>query len=74
MVPAMAAAFVPAKTALAYLIPVYGPSAVIGVMSLGGTVSVEALLLSIASSLLAAAASFVVALRLFNRERMLYGA
>jgi sodium transport system permease protein len=74
MVPAMAAAFVPAKAALAYLIPVYGPSAAIGVMSLGGTVSAEALLLSIASSLLAAAVSFVVALRLFNRERMLYGA
>ncbi len=73
MVPSMAAAFVPAANSLAFLIPVYGPSAVVSVIATGGVIPQNAVLLSMVGSLAAALVGFVVAMRLFNRERMLYG-
>jgi sodium transport system permease protein len=72
MVPAMAAAFIPAKESLAYLIPIYGTSAVVSTLATGGTLPPYAALLSIVGSLLAAFVCMIFALRLFNRERLLY--
>lgn len=69
---ALAAAFLPpAQTAL-FLIPVYGTSAVVGVLAQGGIMPANALLFSVLGSVLATAVIVVVALRLFNREKLLY--
>ena len=72
MVPAFAVAFVAPTTAWGFLIPIYGPSAVVAAMATGAAMPPFALLASIIGSLLASAAGFLVALRLFNRERLLY--
>jgi sodium transport system permease protein len=74
IVPAFFAAFVPASSVWAFLIPIYGPAAVVGTLALGGVMPDYAVLFSIVGSLIAAAVGFVIALRLFNRERLLYGA
>lgn len=74
MVPAFVAAFAPATGAPAFLIPIYGAAAVVGALAIGGVMPAGAVWLSIAGSLIAAAAGFVIALRLFNRERLLYSA
>jgi len=74
MVPALAATFVPATNSLAFLIPIYGPSAVVGAMAIGGVVPANAFLFSLLGSLAAATVGFVFAIRLFNRERLLYSA
>ncbi len=74
MIPTLAATFVPPANLLAYLIPVYGPAAVIGqIASSGGVIDPAPLVMCIAGSLIAAAVAFVIGMRLFNRERLLYG-
>jgi sodium transport system permease protein len=75
LIPAFAAAFVPPSSILAYLIPMYGPAALVGQMAVsGGIVDPTALVLSILGSLVAAVIAFFIAMRLFDRERLLYGA
>ena len=69
---AMAAAFVPPTEPLLFLIPIYGPSAVVGKLAIGGTMPTNAFLFSVVGSLVAAIIGIVIALRLFNRERLLY--
>jgi sodium transport system permease protein len=69
---AMAAAFVPPTSSWLFLIPAYGTSAVVGVLALGGVIPANAVLFSIIGSLAAALAGVIVAMRLFNRERLLY--
>jgi sodium transport system permease protein len=71
--PAMAAAFIPPTGVLGYLIPIYGSSALVSSMATGGIVPQFAWIFSVAGSLLAAAVGIAIALRLFNRERLLYG-
>lgn len=71
---AMAAAFVPPTAAGMYLIPVYGSSAVIGSLAVGGEVAWQHVALSVGGSLVAALAGVFFALKLFNRERLLYSA
>ena len=72
MVPAPATAFVPPKGPLAFLVPIYGPSAVVSILATGGTMPDGAIILSTIGSLVAAMVCIVFALRLFNRERLLY--
>lgn len=74
MVPAFAAAFVQPASPLAYLIPVYGSSAVIGNLAAGGVLPENAVLFAVLGSLIAAGVGFMLALRIFNRERVLYSA
>jgi sodium transport system permease protein len=75
MIPGFAAAFVPPASLAAYIIPIYGPAAVVGGMAIsGGVVNPTPILLCIAGSLIGAGVAFVAALRLFNRERLLYSA
>lgn len=72
--PAMAAAFITPPSAIFYLIPVYGPCALVSAMATGTQIPAYAFVLAILGSIIAAAIGFVVAMRFFNRERMLYGA
>ena len=70
---AMAAAFVPPTgESLTFLLPVYGTSAVVSVLTLGGIVPANAVLFSVVGNLLATVAGVVFALQIFNRERLLY--
>jgi sodium transport system permease protein len=73
MIPAFAAAFVPAASALAYLIPVYGSAAFVSSLATGSPMPDLALLFALLGSLAAAAVAFVVALKRFDREKLLYG-
>lgn len=68
----IAAAFVPPTNTLFFLIPIYGTSAVVGVLAVGGVIPANAVLLSVVGSVAAAVAGIVFALQLFNRERLLY--
>lgn len=70
----IAAAFVPPANPLLFLIPIYGTSAVVGVLAVGGVVPANAVLFSVVGSLLAAAVGLIFALQLFDRERLLYSA
>jgi sodium transport system permease protein len=75
MIPGFAAAFVPPTTVAAHIIPIYGAAAVVGGMATsGGAVNPTAIVLSVTGSLVGAAIAFVIALRFFNRERLLYSA
>ncbi|MCL4262755.1 MAG: ABC transporter permease [Anaerolineae bacterium] len=69
---AMAAAFVPPTQSVLFLIPIYGTSAVVGVLAQSGVIPANAILFSVVGSLVATAVVTVIALRLFNRERLLY--
>lgn len=69
---AMAAAFVPPTAPALFLIPIYGPSALVGKLAIGGTLPAYSVLLSTLGSLLSAGIGILIALRLFNRERLLY--
>lgn len=69
---AMAAAFVPPTNPLLYAVPIYGTSAVVGALAVGGVTPVMGIVLSIVGSLAAAALGIFLSLRLFNRERLLY--
>jgi sodium transport system permease protein len=71
--PAMAAAFITPSSTLFYLIPVYGPCALVSTLATGTQVDPLAVVFAVLGSLGAAAVGFVVAMRFFNRERMLYG-
>lgn len=69
---AMAAAFVPPTDSWPFLIPGYGTSAVVGVLAQGGVIPANAVLFSVIGSLAGALVGVVIAMRLFNRERLLY--
>lgn len=69
---AMAAAFVPPTQSVLFLIPIYGTSAVVGVLAQSGVIPANAILFSVVGSLVATAVVTIIALRLFNRERLLY--
>ena len=66
-------AFKPPLDQLAYLIPMYGPVAVISKMTLSAPLPATAIPYAIIGSLIGVIVGLRVALRLFNRERMLYG-
>jgi sodium transport system permease protein len=75
LVPAFAAAILPPASPLAYLIPVYGAAGLVGKMTTnGGVLDGAALALCIIGTLAAAGVAFVLAMRLFDRERLLYAA
>lgn len=69
---ALAAAFLQPASTYMFLIPVYGTSAVVGVLAQSGVMPDNAILFSVVGSLVATAVIVVVALRLFNREKLLY--
>jgi sodium transport system permease protein len=71
--PAMLAAFVTPTNTLMYLIPIYGPAALVSAMATGTELPAVAFILTVLGSLAAASMAFMIALRFFNRERMLYG-
>lgn len=73
MVPSMAAAFLQPTNVLMYLIPIYGPSALVGALAVGTPTSPMAYVYAVVGSLVAAAICIPIALRVFNRERLLYG-
>jgi sodium transport system permease protein len=75
LVPAFAAAILPPASPLAYLIPVYGAAGLVGKMTTnGGMLDGAALALCIVGTLAAAGMACVLAMRLFDRERLLYAA
>lgn len=69
---ALAAAFLPPPQSVFFLIPVYGTSAIVGVLAQGGVVPANAVLFSVIGSIVATIMVTAVALRMFNRERLLY--
>jgi sodium transport system permease protein len=69
---ALAAAFLPPPQSAFFLIPVYGTSAIVGVLAQGGVVPANAVLFSVIGSVLATIVVTAVALRMFNREQLLY--
>jgi sodium transport system permease protein len=73
LIPSMVAAFVQPTNPLMYLIPVYGPAALVGSMATGAAIPVLGYVYSVLGSLAAAAIGIVIALRVFDRERLLYG-
>jgi hypothetical protein len=68
----MAAAFVPPTSTALFFIPFYGTAAVVGQLAVAGTASAVYVIASIVGNLAGAAVGTAVALRLFNRERLLY--
>lgn len=69
---AMAAAFVPPTTSLPFLIPVYGTAALVGTLTVGGVIPANAVLFSSLGALAGTAVGIIIALPIFNRERLLY--
>jgi sodium transport system permease protein len=69
---ALAAAFLPPPQPLFFLIPIYGTSAIVGALAQGGILPANALLFSVVGSVVATLVVTAVALRIFNRERLLY--
>ncbi len=69
---AMAAAFLSPTQSVLFLIPVFGTSAVVGSLALGGVMPANAILFSVLGSAVATAVIIVVALQIFNREKLLY--
>ncbi|MEA2576103.1 MAG: sodium transport system permease protein [Chloroflexia bacterium] len=74
LVPAMIAAFVAPTNVFMYLIPVYGPSALVSGIATGTQLPAISYFFAVLGSLIAGAISYAVALRFFNRERLLYSA
>jgi sodium transport system permease protein len=72
LVPGLAPAFVPPSGLLAYLIPGYGSTAVLGEIAGTGQFPVAPYILSALTCLVFAGVGIAVALRLFDRERLLY--
>ncbi len=68
----MAAAFVPPTVSLPFLIPVYGTAAIVGTLATGGVIPANAILFSVLGCLLGTVVGILVALPIFNRERLLY--
>lgn len=69
---AMAAAFVPPTNPLLYAIPIYGTSAIVGALAVGGVTPVMGIVLSVVGCIAAALIGIAISMRLFNRERLLY--
>jgi sodium transport system permease protein len=65
-------AFRPPQADLAYLIPIYGPVAVISKTTLSAPLPAVAIPYAIIGSVIGVIVVLRIALRLFNRERMLY--
>lgn len=75
MLVSFAAAFLPPAGTFAYAIPLYGTAALLGVVASGGAAPTAiAIALSVMGSLVASAFGMMIAVRVFNRERLLYGA
>lgn len=72
MMLSMAAAFVPPNIAPMFAIPIYGTGAIVGALAAGSVLPSFAILFNVVGSLIGAAIGIVFALRLFNRERLLY--
>lgn len=70
----MGAAFVPPTDSIMHLIPIYGTSALVGDLAVGGTIQMTEVLLTFAGSIGASIVGIFFALKLFNRERLLYSA
>ena len=72
LIPSMVAAFVPPTSNLLLLVPVYGTAAIVSAFAIGSTIPTSSIILAAAGSLVAAVVAIVLALRMFNRERLLY--
>jgi hypothetical protein len=68
----MFAAFAPPTDLIFFLIPFYGTAAVVGQLAVAGTVSAVLVAATVAGNLITATIGTAAALRLFNRERLLY--
>jgi sodium transport system permease protein len=73
LIPSMVAAFVQPKDPIMYLIPIYGPTALVGSMATGTAIPPLAYVYAVVGSLAATIIGIVIALRVFDRERLLYG-
>jgi ABC-type Na+ efflux pump permease subunit len=72
LIGSMFAAFAPPTDPVFFLIPFYGTSAVVGKLAVAGTASAVFVVASVVGNLVTAVIGSLVALRLFNRERLLY--
>ena len=72
LIASMFAAFAPPTETMFFLIPFYGTAAVVGQLAVAGTVSTALVITSTVGNLIAAVFGTIAALRLFNRERLLY--
>lgn len=72
LIASMFAAFAPPTNLLLFMIPFYGTSAVVGQLAVAGTASALFVAATLVGNLLTVAVGTGVALRLFNRERLLY--
>ena len=72
LIGSMFAAFSPPTQNTFFLIPFYGTAAVVGQLAVAGTASSIIVTASIIGNLLMATFGTIAALRLFNRERLLY--
>ncbi len=74
MFPTIAAGMFPPINPIFFLIPAYGTGAVVGKLAVDGAFPVLPFILSVVGALLVAIIGIVIGMRLFNRERLLYGA
>lgn len=74
MFPTIAAGMFPPSNPIFFLIPAYGTGAVVGKLAVEGAFPFTAFMLSVVGALLVAAIGIIIGMRLFNRERLLYGA
>jgi len=74
MIPGFVAAFAPPKALWPCLIPLYGPFAALSRMAQAGKLQWDSLALATIGSLVLAVILMTVAVKLFDRERLLYGA
>ena len=72
LITSMFAAFAPPTQTTFFLIPFYGTAAVVGQLAVAGTATAVPVVASIIGNLLMATFGTIAALRLFNRERLLY--
>ena len=72
MMLSMAAAFVPPTFSPMFAIPIYGTGAIVGAFASGSVLPPFAIVFNLIGSLIAVAIGIGFALRLFNRERLLY--
>lgn len=71
--PAMVAAFATPTNPMFYGIPVYGTAALVGKLATGAPVPEMAFVFAVLGSLVTSAVCIWIGLRVFNRERLLYG-
>lgn len=74
MIPGFVAAFAPPKALWPCLIPLYGPFAALSRMTQAGKLQWDSLALATIGSIVLAVILMTVAVKLFDRERLLYGA